>query len=132
MNSCHTWRLYCSSLKIFVELENFQNKPHILVGKWSLPNKKFTSQKEVITTFVQPILTHIASPSRIAIHLKSYPNIDQYLWKLLVKFQLDPTVGFGVILNNVKLDGKNFYAKIWILACFTRLNRIINSQQIKC
>ena len=29
MNPCHTWRLYCSSLKILVELGNSQNKlPH--------------------------------------------------------------------------------------------------------
>jgi len=34
-------------LKILVELENFQNSYHILVGKRSLPNRKSTSQKEV-------------------------------------------------------------------------------------
>jgi hypothetical protein len=45
-------------------------------------------------------------------HLKLYPNIDQYLQNLRVKFQLDPTVGFGVMLNNVKLDNRKFYAKI--------------------
>ena len=29
MNLCHTWKLYCSPLKIFVELEDSQNKlPH--------------------------------------------------------------------------------------------------------
>jgi len=40
-----------------------------------------------------------------------YPNIDKQLWNLLVKFQLDPTVGFEVMLNSVKLNGINFYAK---------------------
>jgi hypothetical protein len=62
------------------------------------------------------------------IHLKIYPNIDKYLWNLLVKFQLDPTVEFGVMLNRIKLDGRNFYTKIQIWPCFgriTRLNRII-------
>jgi hypothetical protein len=30
MNPCHTWKLYCSPLKIFVELVDFQNKlPHL-------------------------------------------------------------------------------------------------------
>ena len=43
-----------------------------------------------------------------------YPNIDKYLLNLLVNFQLDPTVEFGVILNSVKLDGRNFYTKIQI------------------
>jgi hypothetical protein len=29
MNPCHTWKLYCSSLKILVEQGYFQNKlPH--------------------------------------------------------------------------------------------------------
>jgi hypothetical protein len=56
-----------------------------------------------------------------------YPKIDKHLWNLLVKFQLDPTVGFKVMLNSVKLNGINFYAKIRIwpyLVCITRLNRI--------
>jgi hypothetical protein len=44
--------------------------------------------------------------------LKMYPNIEKHLWNLLVKFQLDPTVGFEVMLNSVKLNGRNLYAKI--------------------
>jgi hypothetical protein len=43
-----------------------------------------------------------------------YLNIDKYLWNLLVKFQLNPTVEFEVMLNHVKLDGKTFYTKIRI------------------
>jgi hypothetical protein len=57
-----------------------------------------------------------------------YSNIYKYLWNLLVKFQLDPTVGFEIMLNSVKLNGRNFYAKIRIWPCLvriTRLNRII-------
>jgi hypothetical protein len=46
--------------------------------------------------------------------MKMCPNIDKYLWNLMVKFQLDPTVGFEVMLNSVKLNGKNSYAKIRI------------------
>jgi hypothetical protein len=41
-----------------------------------------------------------------------YLNIEKYLWNLLVKFQLDPTVEFEVMLNSVKLNGRKFYAKI--------------------
>jgi hypothetical protein len=48
------------------------------------------------------------------IHLKLYPNIDQYFLDLQVKFQLDPTVGFGVMLKSVKLDSRKFYDKIQI------------------
>jgi hypothetical protein len=55
------------------------------------------------------------------IHLKLYPNIDQYLWNLRIKFQLDSTVGFGVVLNSEKLDNIKFYAKIR-----PYLDRIIN------
>jgi hypothetical protein len=47
MNPCHTWRLYCSSLKILVELGNSETSSHILVGKGSLPNRKSTSEKKV-------------------------------------------------------------------------------------
>jgi hypothetical protein len=39
-------------------------------------------------------------------------------------------VGFGVMLNRVKLDGRTFYAKIRIWPCLsriTKLNRIIPS-----
>jgi len=43
-----------------------------------------------------------------------YPNIDKYLWNLVVTFQLDPTVGFDVMLNSVKLDSRTIYAKIRI------------------
>jgi Holliday junction resolvasome RuvABC ATP-dependent DNA helicase subunit len=42
---------------------------------------------------------------------KMNPNIDKHLWNLLVKFQLDPTVGFEVMRNSVKLNGRKFYAK---------------------
>jgi hypothetical protein len=42
------------------------------------------------------------------------PYNVKYLWNLLVKFQLDPMVGFGVMLNSIKLDGKKFYVKIQI------------------
>jgi hypothetical protein len=54
----------------------------------------------------------MANPYQALIHLKVYPKIEKYLWKFLVNFQLDTTVGFGVILNRVKLDGRKFYAKI--------------------
>jgi hypothetical protein len=59
-----------------------------------------------------------------------YLNIDKYLWNLLVKFQLTPTIKFEVMFNSVKLDGRNFYTKIriWLyLGCITRLNHIIPS-----
>ena len=42
------------------------------------------------------------------------PYSVKYLWNLLVKFQLDPTVGFEVMLNSIKLDGRKFYVKIQI------------------
>jgi hypothetical protein len=32
----------------------------------------------------------------------------------LVKFQLDPMVRFGIMLNSVKLDGRKVYTKIRI------------------
>jgi hypothetical protein len=41
-----------------------------------------------------------------------YPNIDKYLWNCLEKFKLNPMVGFGVMFNSVKIDGRKFYAKI--------------------
>jgi hypothetical protein len=45
--------------------------------------------------------------------------MDHYLWNLLGMFQLDPTVGFRVMLNNVRLDGRNFtpkpkYYLVWV------------------
>jgi hypothetical protein len=67
------------------------------------------------------------SPFRTWIHLKIYPNTDKYLWNLMVKFQLDLMVGFEVMLNSVKLNGRKSYAKIRIWPCLgriTRLNRI--------
>ena len=57
------------------------------------------------------VLTYITSLCRNPIHLTFYPNIDKYLWNLLVKFQLDPTVEFGVMFNSVKLDGRKFTSK---------------------
>jgi hypothetical protein len=41
-----------------------------------------------------------------------YLKIEKYLWNLLVKFQLDPTVEFEVMINSIKLDGRKFYSKI--------------------
>ena len=73
-------------------------------------------------------MTYIASSFQTPIHLKSFPNIDQYLMDSLVKFQLQPTIGFGVMLNSVKLDGRKFDTKIRIQPCLgriTKLNRII-------
>jgi hypothetical protein len=67
MNPCHTSRLYCSSLKILVELGNSENKLHILVGKGSLPNRKSTSQKEVNNKI------HIACSD---LYHKSFLNVD--------------------------------------------------------
>jgi hypothetical protein len=46
MYPCYTWKLCCSPLNIFVELENPQNKLP-LPCKGSLSNKKFTSQKGI-------------------------------------------------------------------------------------
>ena len=44
MNPCHTWKLCCSPLKIFVELEDFQNElPHPFRKRI----RKSTSQKKV-------------------------------------------------------------------------------------
>ena len=128
MNPCHTSRLYCSSLKNLGELGNSQNKLHILVGKGSLPNRKSTSQKEVnnkiriaCSDLYHKSFPNVDSPEKI------YPNIYKHLWNVLVKFQLDPTVRFEVMLNSVNLNGRNVYAKIWIWPCLgriTRLNRI--------
>jgi hypothetical protein len=42
------------------------------------------------------------------------PYNVKYLWNLLVKSQLDSMVRFGVMLNNIKLDGKKIYVKIQI------------------
>jgi hypothetical protein len=41
-----------------------------------------------------------------------FPKIYKYLWNIMVKFQLDPTVGFEVMLNSIKLNGRKSYAKI--------------------
>ena len=64
------------------------------------------------------------SPFRTWIHLKIYPNTDKYLRNLMVKFQLDPMVGFEVMLNSVKLNGRKSYAKIWIWPCLSRITRL--------
>jgi len=85
---------------------------HILGGNGSLPNRKSTSQKEV---------NNKIHSSQTMIHLKLYPNIDQYFLDLQVKFQLDPTVGFGVMLKSVKLDSRKFYDKIQIWPCLDRI-----------
>ena len=60
MNPCHTWKLCCSPLKIFVELGDFQNKlPHPF-RKRILAKQKVCGQKEVNnktrTTSVDPCL----------------------------------------------------------------------------
>jgi hypothetical protein len=65
-----------------------------------------------ITKFIQHVLTYVASPVQTPIHLTMYPNIDKYLWNCLEKFKLNPMVGFGVMFNSVKIDGRKFYAKI--------------------
>jgi hypothetical protein len=47
MNACHSWKLCCSPLKIFVELRDSQNQLSHPFRKRILPNRKSTSQKEV-------------------------------------------------------------------------------------
>jgi hypothetical protein len=128
MNPCHTWRLYCSSLKILVELKNFQNKLPHPCKKGILAKMKSTSQKEVNNRI------HIACSD---LYCNSFSNVDSpenvpqhRQTPLEVKLQLNPTVRFDVMLNSVKLNGRKFYAKIWIwpyLIRITRLNRIIPS-----
>lgn len=114
MNLCHTWRLYYSSLKILVELEISKTSSHILVGKESLSNRKFTSQRKVNNKICRAYSD---------LYRKSFPNfnssenLSQHRTIPLgfqVKFQLDPTVEFSIMLKSVKLDSKNFYDKISI------------------
>jgi hypothetical protein len=85
---------------------------HILVGKGSLPNRKSIIQKEVNNK----IYTTCSNLYRMF-----FPNFDSSVTlfqhrpiplNLHVKFQLDPMVGFGVMLNSVKVDNRKFYAKI--------------------
>jgi hypothetical protein len=108
-----------------VEQGKSQNKLSHPCRKRTLPNKKSTSKKKVNNRIhIDCALTYIASPLRKWIHLTIYPNIDKYLWNHLVTFQLDPTVEFEVMLNSVKLDGRNFYVKIRIWLCLDRITRI--------
>jgi hypothetical protein len=43
---------------------------------------------------------------------------------------LNPTVGFGVMLNRVKLDSKEFYTKIWIWPCFDRITKLNHINEV--
>ena len=70
MNPCHTWKLCCSPLKIFVELVDFQNKlPCFPLEKESQPNRKSTSQKEVNNKI------HTASVDPFC---NAFPNSDSH------------------------------------------------------
>jgi hypothetical protein len=100
-------------------INNIKLDGHILVEKGSLPNKKFTSQKEVNKKKSYNLFWPTSSQNPI--HLKFYPNIEKYIWNLQVKFQLDPKVWFRVMINNIKLDGRKFYAKIRIWPCLDRI-----------
>jgi hypothetical protein len=84
---------------------------HILVEQGSLPKKKSTSQKKVNNKI------HIACSN---LYRKSFPNTYSSEFepqhRLIPlessdKVQLDPTIGCGLMLNNVRLDERNFTPK---------------------
>jgi hypothetical protein len=43
---------------------------------------------------------------------------------------LNPTVGFGVMLNRVKLDNKEFYTKIRIWPCLDRITKLNHINEV--
>jgi hypothetical protein len=121
MNRWHPWKLCFSS-----PLEISKTSCHILLEKLSLPNRTSTCLE--VNNKIHTVCSEL--------YRKFFPNSDspghlpqhkQIPIESLVKFQLDPTVGFRVMLNIIKLDGRKVYAKIRIWPFsgrITRLNRI--------
>jgi hypothetical protein len=121
LNPYDTYKLCCSPLKILVEIENSQNKLSYPYRKKILTNRKFICQKKVNSKFLQHVMIYIASPSRTPIHLKAYPNMEKYIWNLLVKFQLDSRCD----LELCSIDGRKFYTKIRIWPYLNHITYLI-------
>ena len=58
----------------------------------------------VSSSFIYPIFSTLRKSFPTPIDTKFEPNIKQYVWRFLTKFQLDPTVGLRYIIDIVKLD----------------------------
>jgi hypothetical protein len=100
--------LFISSLVDVLHVKYMEDDVNLVI-MWSCnPQSRLRSDPGM------PILTYIASLFQTPIHLKLYPNIENYILNLLEKFQLYPIVWFGVMFNSVKLDSKKFYAEIRI------------------
>jgi hypothetical protein len=86
----------------------------ILWRKESSLNRKSTNQKITNNKSILQLLTYIVRLLWTLIDLKFYLNIEKYIKRLMVKFQPNLMVGLRVMLNNIKLDSKHNYARIWI------------------
>jgi hypothetical protein len=93
---------------------------YILIGKGSLSNRKSTSKKEVNNKI------HITCSD---LYRKSFSNFDspksvhkQIPLDFSDKVSAWPTIGFGVMLNSVKLDSGKVYSKNWTLPFLDRIS----------
>jgi len=60
----------------------------------------------VSSSLIYPIFSTLLKLFQTLIDTKFEPNIKQYVWGSLIKFQPDPTVGLRYIIDTVKLDNQ--------------------------
>ena len=48
----------------------------------------------------------LVKPFQTTIDMKFVPYMKQYVWRFLIKFQPNPTVGLRYIIDTVKLDNQ--------------------------
>lgn len=73
-------------------------------GEESICFDKITKMPLVSSSFIYPIFSTLRKSFPAPIDTKFEPNIKQYVWRFLTKFQPDPTVGLRYIIDIVKLD----------------------------
>jgi len=106
MNPCHTWKLYCSPLKILVELGDSQNKlPY--------PCRK-KNPCQIGSSQVKRKLTRIMVSSWFLIDLKFEPEVGKHVGRFHIKLQPNPTVELKIIIVTIKLDSCTLYIKMQI------------------
>lgn len=84
----------------------------VSLRKESSQNRKCISQNATNKKIILHLLTYIARPLCTPIDMKFLLNIEKYVCKLLVKFQLNSTLKLKITLYSIKLDNRHNNARI--------------------
>jgi hypothetical protein len=60
----------------------------------------------VSSSSIYSMFSTLVKPFQATIDMKFVPHMKQYVWRFLIKFQPNPTVGLRYIIDTVKLDNQ--------------------------